>query len=175
MIKEQKKFLHDVIAEILGLPLNKVIWANQTMPRQMTPFVLLRLFGMKSEAAEEIRETENDDEKKIFVPQAVILEVQYFAGYSKETDPSAELEKLLRQLENPLIVDKFSQARLAVFGNEIIQDLTTLIDGQTYEYRALVELRIRYNSEIESKLGVIEKVIMTDDLIGGRKWQTLIE
>ena len=159
MTEEQKKFLHDQIAEILELPLNKVIWAYQNlMARQTPPYVLLRLFGMKAEGQEEIRDTENDDVKKIFVSQAVILEVQYFAGTKITIDPTRELEKLLRQLENPEVVEKFFLNKIAVFDHEEIQDLTTLIDSQTYEYRALVELRVRFNSIIESKLGAIEKV-----------------
>ena len=128
------------------------------MPRQTPPYVLLRLFGMKSEGQEEIRDTEVDDVKKIFVSQSVILEVQYFAGTTIKIDPTQELEKLLRQLENPEVVEKFFENRLAIFDHEEIQDLRTLIDSQTYEYRALVELRVRFNSEIESKLGAIEKV-----------------
>jgi len=155
----RKKFLHNIIAEILELPLNKVIWAYQNkMPRQTPPYVLLRLFGMKAEGQEEIRNTEIDDVKKIFVSQSIILEVQYFAGTTIKIDPTQELEKLLRQLENPEIVEKFFVNRLAVFDHEQIQDLTTLIDSQTYEYRALVELRVRFNSEIESNLGAIEEL-----------------
>lgn len=134
------------------------------MARQTPPYVLLRLFGMKAEGQEEIREKEvkqvpEDDEIKIiFVSQAVILEVQYFAGTKITNDPTRELEKLLRQIENPEVVEKFFVNRLAIFDHEEIQDLTTLIDSQTYEYRALVELRVRFNSEIESKVGAIEKV-----------------
>lgn len=115
----QKKFLHDQIAEILNLPLNKVIWAYQNkMPRQSPPYVLLRLWGMKAEGQEEIRNTDVDGVKKIFVSQSVLLEVQYFAGTIIKIDPTQELEKLLRQIENPEVVEKFYQARLSIYDHE---------------------------------------------------------
>ena len=171
----QKKFLHDIIAEILNLPLNKVIWAYQNgMPRQKTPYVLLRLYGMKSEAQEEIRETEIDDVKNIFVPQTINLEVQYFAGTTIKIDPSHELQKLVRGLENPLIVDKFFVERLAVFNHSQVIDITNLLESQIYEYRAAIDLNIRFSEENRVNLGAIEQVnINTQPTISGGDSSTI--
>lgn len=155
----QKNFLHDITAELLNLPPNKVLWAYQNkMPRTLPPYAVIRLWGMKSEGQEEIRETEIDDVKNIFVPQTTIFEVQYFAGTTTKIDPSHELEKFVRRLENPLVVDRFFQKNIAVYQTEEVQDLTTLINGQIYEYRATVDLRVRYNSELKENLGAIEEV-----------------
>ena len=159
MKDNQKNFLHDIIAEILELPKNKIIWAYQNnMPRQQPPYVILRLWGAKAEAQEEIRSTEDSAVKNVYVSQNVILEVQYFAGTKCNIDPSHELQILLRELETPPVVERFFAARLAVYDSENIQDLTDLTDGQTYEYRAMVELRVRYGSEIKTNLGAIEEV-----------------
>ena len=151
------------------MPLNKVIWAYQNgMPRQKTPYVLLRLYGMKAEAQEEIRETEIDDVKNIFVPQTINLEVQYFAGTTIKIDPSHELQKLVRGLENPLIVDKFFVERLAVFNHSQVIDITNLLESQIYEYRAAVDLNIRFSEENRVNLGAIEQVnINTQPTISG--------
>lgn len=172
MKEAQKKFLHDSVAEILNLPKNKVIWAYQNnMPRQKMPYVLLRLWGMDAEAQGEIRPPEPDSTvRNIVVPQTVILEVQYFAGTKCETDPSHELQRLIRSLETPIWADAFFNERVVVYNAEPVQDLTELIDGQTYEYRAAVDLRVRYNSEEENDLGQIQTVEIsgidiTDDII----------
>ncbi len=159
MKDRQKKFLHDIIAEILELPLNKVIWAYQNaMPRQKTPYVLIRLYGMEQEAQPEIRDTEVDDVKLIVTPQRINLEVQYFAGTKTEIDPSHELQKLVRGLENPAIVDKCFSEKIAVFDNSNVLDITDMFEGQVYEYRAVVELFVRFNSEYEIQTGAIEQV-----------------
>ena len=164
MRETQKKFLHDSVAEILSLPPNKVIWAYQNnMPRQRTPYVILRLWGLHGEAQEEIRPIIGGNDpgatlKNIVVPQAIILEVQYFAGTKCDIDPSHELQNLIRELETPPWADRFFVERIAVFDAENVRDLTMLIDNQTYEYRAVVELRVRFNSEIEKDLGQINEV-----------------
>ena len=157
------------------MPLNKVIWAYQNgMPRQKTPYVLLRLYGMKAEAQEEIRETEIDDVKNIFVPQTINLEVQYFAGTTIKIDPSHELQKLVRGLENPLIVDKFFVERLAVFNHSQVIDITNLLESQIYEYRAAVDLNIRFSEENRVNLGAIEQVnINTQPTISGGDSSTI--
>ena len=173
MKETQKKFLHDAIAEILNLPKNKVIWAYQNnMPRQVHPFILLRLWGMDAEAQEEIRPIIDSELKNVFVSQSVILEVQYFAGTNCNIDPSHELQKLVRELETPPWADAFFAAKVVIYDAELVQDLTDLIDGQTYEYRATVDLHVRYNSEVEKDLGQIETINISgtnipDSVIGG--------
>ncbi len=158
MTKEQRKFLHDEIADILNLPKNKVIWAYQNqMPEQKPPFVLIRIWGKTPETREELRPIK-DGEYLIYVSEIAILEVQYFAGIRGDVLPDEELEKLARMFETPLIVDKFFEKRIAVYSQEPIQDLTELLEGVTYEYRALVEFRIRYGYEIIQDLGAIETV-----------------
>lgn len=165
MKDRQKKFLHDIIAEILELPLNKVIWAYQNaMPRQKTPYVLIRLYGMEQEAQPEIRDTEVDDVKLIVTPQRINLEVQYFAGTTVKIDPSHELQKLVRGLENPEIVDKCFAEKIAVFDNSNVLDITDMFEGQVYEYRAVVELFVRFNSEYEVNTGAIEQVNINQTL-----------
>ena len=159
MTKAMKKFLHDITAETLGLPLNKVIWAYQNgMPKPKHPFVLVRSYGLKEEAQEEFRDTDKPNVKLVRVPMSENLEVQYFAGTNNDIDPVYELRQYLRKLEDPNVVDSFFVQKMAIFSYSEINDITTLLNNQVYERRAVVELKVRFNSEYETDLGAIEQV-----------------
>ena len=78
MTNDQRRFVHDLIAELLNIPKPSVIWANQNdMPRPMKAYATLRLYNAQREAAEELRPTDMPGVMNIVVPTSAMLEVQY--------------------------------------------------------------------------------------------------
>lgn len=151
-----KKFLHDLIASLLDLPDNKVVWLNQNMPKLKKPYATLHLYSQKGEVSEEIRLTGQPGIVDVFVPTAAKLEVQLYecAG----DDPADKVENMVHKLKTPSIVDKCSFAKVAFFDAGPVNDLTGLVDKQTFEPRAAVDLDIRYNSVIADDVGYINEV-----------------
>ena len=54
MTDDTLNFLHSLVAELLGLSGNKVIWVRQNNPRLAKPFATLQLFGLNHEASEDV-------------------------------------------------------------------------------------------------------------------------
>ncbi len=156
MQKRLKKFLHDLIAELLGLPGNKTVWLNQNMPKLKKPYATLHLYSQKGEVSEEIRLTGQPGVVDVFVPTTAKLEVQLYECAGEDT--TDKIENMVRKLEMPSIVDKCSFAKVAFFDAGPVNDLTGLVDEQTFEPRAAVDLDIRYNSVVIDDVGVIEQV-----------------
>ena len=50
MVNETRKFLHDIIADLLGLPKKSVIWGRQNGYKQNTPLVTLMAYSEHGEA-----------------------------------------------------------------------------------------------------------------------------
>ncbi len=142
MTDKQRLFIHDLIAELLRLKKNKVIWAYQSrMPRQEKPFATLRAYSEQLEAMAEL--LQDGDAIHAVAPSAFVLEVQYFGRNDEE--PQEKIVNMIRRLELPSIVDKCAAARVAFFGAEPVQDLSTLLDNQDWERRAAVDLHVRYS------------------------------
>ena len=78
MRNEIRKFLHDIISELVGVQGNSVIWANQGMPKKITPLVTLRLYGEDSEAMADHLKTSEEGILDLRTPTQFILEVQYY-------------------------------------------------------------------------------------------------
>lgn len=157
MMNEQRRFIHDVLASLLELPGSSVIWQHQNrMPKQKWPYATLRIYSLVHEVSPEFRHTGKPGTLNVFVPTTAVIEVQVFdAGDSEAYD---RIEKMIRGLERPTIVDKCVSARVAFFDVENTVDLTALQENQTWESRAAVDLHIRYNSEIEDTPGYIGTV-----------------
>ena len=66
------------------------------------------------------------------------------------------------KLETPTVTDRCHAAGVAFFAAEPVQDITGLLsDGKTYEPRAAVDLRIRFNGHVKDSPGIIERVEIT--------------
>ena len=161
----QKKFLHDLAAELLGIAGNKVVWVNQNMPRIQKPYATLHLYSQQAEVQEDLRKTGKPGIVNVLVPTTAKLEVQLFGMNGENT--AGELETLIRKLELPSVVDQCFAARVAFYDAGPVQDITALLDGQTFEPRASVDLSIRYNSMITDDVGYIEEVDIKEVDISG--------
>ena len=73
-------------------------------------------------------------------------------------DACAELNKLVNAFDRQPIIDICKQANICVYDNERINNITALLDGQTWETRATVDLMIRFNSNVNDDVGYIDTV-----------------
>ena len=124
------------------------------------PVATLRLYSIVQEAMAEDRGVDEADRLDLQLPQAAVLEVQIFD--ESGGDPVGRLEALLLKLETPTVSDRCHAAGVAVFAAEPVLDITGLLaDGKTYEPRAAVDLRIRFNGHVKDSPSIIEKVEIT--------------
>lgn len=158
MTREQMDFLHGLIAEGLSLSGSKVVWANQNMPRLKKPFATLQLFAVRHETSEELR-IKGPGRYNVVVPTTATLSVQYFGE-----DALTHIETMLRSFDRPTVVDRCFAEKVAVYDAESTTDLSDLLEGQTWEERAGVDLHIRYNSEVEDNPGYIESLVIEADV-----------
>lgn len=157
MDKTMRKFLHDTVAEILGLDGNRVIWRNQDAPKMPNPIVALFVYSLEGQAMPNYRPSKDAGKALIYVPTDAVLEVQMFD--KRGEFPVDKLETLVRTLEAPDYVDLCSQNGVAFFDSEPIQDVTTLLEnGQQYEPRAAVDLHFRYTAVTTAHVGEIRTV-----------------
>lgn len=152
-----RQFLQSEVAELLGLPGSKVIWANQEGYKQAAPFVTLQTFAERAEAMADHLHTKKPEEVELRTPTAFTLEVQYFA--KKGTSPVDILSDFVRQLERPTVTDAFQAAGVAYLYAEAVQDVMTLLGNtQQTEPRASVDLHLRYTASVLDAPGIIDTV-----------------
>lgn len=155
-----RRFLRSLMVDLLGIDAQSVYWANQSAPKGALPVATLRLYSIAQEAMTEDRGVDEADRLDLQLPQAAVLEVQIFD--ESGGDPVNRLETLLLKLETPTVTDRCHAAGVAFFTAEPVQDITELLlDGKTYEPRAAVDLRVRFNGCIKDAPSVIEKVEIT--------------
>ncbi len=165
MTNDQRRFVHDLIAELLNLPKSSVIWANQNdMPRPMKAYATLRLYNVQREAAEELRPTDTPGIMNIVVPTSAMLEVQYTDN--QKQNPLETLERMVRGIEKPTVADRCQAARVAFFNAGPVQDVSFTLGAVAWEHRAAVDLSVRYMSEITDDVGIINEVEIAGTLTG---------
>lgn len=152
-----RRFLHDIIAELLALDGNKVVWSNQDGVKQDVPLVTLMTYSHQAEAMEDRLTTTEPGVLDIKTPTAFVLEVRYFGR--KRTYPVDILDNLIRQLERPSVVDKCFQNGVAFLYADPVQDITTTLDNkQQFEPAAAVDIHCRYTASTADDVGYIEEV-----------------
>ncbi len=157
MDKTMRKFLHDVVAEILDLEGNRVIWRNQDAPKMPNPIVALFVYSLDGQAMPDYRPSKEEGKALVYVPTDAVLEVQMFD--KRGEFPVDKLENLVRTLETPDYVDLCSQNGVAFFDSEPIQDVTALLSNeQQFEPRAAVDLHFRYTEITTAHVGEIRTV-----------------
>lgn len=157
MTTNEKTFIHDLIAELLSLAKNRVIWLYPNAPMPPRPFATLQLFAQQAEAQEDVIPTATKGVYNIAVPETQTLSVQLYDV--KGADACNKLALLARQLEKPTVVDKCFAAGVAFYNAESVIDLTEAVDDANAMPRANIDLAVRTNSVITDDLSVIEKVL----------------
>ena len=162
MITGKRKFVHDLIAEILGFYNKQVIWYFPNAPAPSRPYATLQLFGEVGEAQEDIIKTTTTGIYNVVVPITQTLRVQLYG--TMETDVCEALNVLARKLEMPTYADKCFANGVAFFGAESVVDLTEVLDEANAMPRASIDFHIRTNSEILDDLSVIEQVEVKENI-----------
>ena len=156
MITTKKKFVHDLIAELLGLYNSQVIWYFPNAPAPSRPYATLQIFAEVAEAQENIRKTSTTGIYNIVVPVACTLRVNLYKAQGN--DVCEDLNVLARKLEMPTNADKCFANGVAFFGAESVVDLTEVLDDANAMPRASIDFHVRTTSEILDDLSVIEQV-----------------
>lgn len=156
-----KKFIHDLIAEILGLSKSHVIWDFPNAPRPAKPYVTLQIFAEVGEAQEDIVKTNQVGVYNVVVPVTQTLRVQYFGG--SDTEVTDKLNHLARKLETPTYADKCFANKVAFYNATSVQDLTEVME-QSVDVRASIDFFVRTTSEILDDLSVIEQVEVDESI-----------
>lgn len=157
MLTTIRQFLHDEIADLLGLAGNKVIWNRQNGYKQASPLVTLMAYSEEGEAMADLLPTDTPGKFNLKTPTQFVLEVQYFG--EKGTFPHDILSDLVRQWSRPTVIDKCQFAGVAFLYADPVQDLTGLLGNeQEYEPRAAVDLHFRYTAEVMDNPHYIDTV-----------------
>ena len=156
-----KKFIHDLIAEILGLAKDHVIWGYPNAPRPTKPYATLQIFAEVGEAQEDILKTTQVGIYNVVVPVTQTLRVQYFGG--SDMDVTDKLNDLARKLETPTYADKCFANNVAFYNQTSVQDLTEIME-QSVDVRASIDFYVRTTNEILDDLSVIEKVKVDENI-----------
>lgn len=156
-----KKFVHDLVAEGLGLPKQRVIWYDPNAPRPTKPYATLDVFGEVREGQEELRKTATAGKYDVFVPVTQTLRVELY-GLSGD-DVCESLNVLARKMETPTFADKCFANSVAFYDAENVVDLTDVLE-QSIDVRASVDFHVRTNSIIEDDCGVIEQVKVDENI-----------
>lgn len=166
MDRTNRDFLHDVIADVLGMDGRKVVWAGANAPKIKPPFVVLHLFGEQGLEGAELRKVQDTDGLyKVLVPSIATLEVQAYGVTNADPyEPSNMLTELVRSMEKPTVVDRCFLQGISFAWAEAVQDIAELMaDGAQYQPRASVDFHVCYMHEVIDDLGVIEKVHVNDE------------
>lgn len=152
-----RRFLHDIVAEVLGLDGGKVIWSNQDGVKQLAPFVTLMAYSHRAEAMEELRPTDVPGVFDLKTPTAFTLEVRYFG--KKNSYPVDILDDFVRHMAKPTIVDKCFVNGVAFLYADAVQDITaTLMNNQQFEPAAAVDFHCRFTASVADEPGYVDTV-----------------
>ncbi len=154
MTDDRKDALHAIVAELLGLSGNRVVWANQIMPRPKRPFATMQVISELRESGEDLKPTE-PGKYDVIVPVSAVVSVQYYG-----CGAMARLDALVRGLERPTIVDRCAAAGLAAYDDAGVSDTSMALDGERWEERATADLRIRYSNVVADAPGYIDTVVI---------------
>ncbi len=156
------KFLHDLVAELLDLPLNKVIWAYPDAPRPQGTHAVLRYYGQRQEVPAERRIRNSEGDADLINRWLVWLEVQVYA--QKGANALQMIKELVNKSELFDVQQRCHIQRVALINFEPIKDLTALLDGRKWESRAAIDIQIRFTDITADKLPMLENVIITGKL-----------
>ena len=161
MNSASRKFVHDLVAEGLGLPKSKVIWYMPNAPRPQKPYATLECFAEVSEAQEDIVKTPTTGVYNFVVPVSATLRVQLYGNQGD--DVCEQLNVLARRLETDTFADKCFANKVAFYNAESVQDLSEVYE-QSVDVRASIDFFVRTTSEILDDLSVIEQVEVDESI-----------
>ena len=158
MTQEQKKVLHDIIAEILGLPKNRVIYAYQNAPQITDTFAVMRFYAYREEVPAEIIPTGEPGIEKLIAHNNLTLEIQIFTKIGTDLDACVMLNNLLNCLDKHTVMSQLNNAGIVIVQHEAVQDISELVDKTVFQTRANVDIIIRFTPTYLDDVGYIANV-----------------
>ena len=163
MTQEQKKVLHDIIAEILGLPKNRVIYAYQNAPQITDAFALMRFYAYREEVPTEIVPTGEPGVEKLIAHNNLTLEIQVFTKIGTDLDACVILNNLLNCLDKHTVMSRLDNAGIVIVQHEAVQDISELVDETAFQTRASVDITIRFTPTYLDSVSYIANVKVNGD------------
>lgn len=163
MTQEQKKILHDVIAEILELPKNRVIYAYQNAPQITDTFALMRFYAYREEVPTEIIPSGEPGIEKLIAHNNLTLEIQVFTKIGTDLDACVILNNLLNCLDKHTVMSRLDNAGIVIVQHEAVQDISELVDETAFQTRASVDITIRFTPTYLDNVGYIANVKLSGD------------
>lgn len=163
MTQEQKKILHDVIAEILGLPKNRVIYAYQNAPQITDTFAVMRFYAYREEVPTEIIPSGEPGIENLIAHNNLTLEIQVFTKIGTDLDACVILNNLLNCLDKHTVMSRLDNAGIVIVQHEAVQDISELVDETAFQTRASVDITIRFTSTYLDNVGYIANVKLSGD------------
>lgn len=163
MTQEQKKILHDIIAELLNLPKNKVIYAYQNAPQIIDTFAVMRFYAYREEVPTEIVSTDEPGIEKLIAHNDLTLEIQVFTKIGNDLDACVMLNNLLNCLDKHTIMSRLDNAGIVMVQHEAVQDISELVDETAFQTRASVDITIRFTPTYLDNVGYIANVKLSGD------------
>lgn len=163
MTQEQKKVLHDIIAEILGLPKNRVIYAYQNAPQITDTFAVMRFYAYREEVPAEIIPTGEPGIEKLIAHNNLTLEIQVFTKMGTDLDACVMLNNLLNCLDKHTVKSRLDNAGIVIVQHEAVQDISELVDETAFQTRASVDITIRFTPTYLDNVGYIANVKLSGD------------
>jgi hypothetical protein len=145
-----------------GLPLGKIIVANQAAPRPIKPFLDITISNYRSVSKPIIRELNASGIQTIVTPATCTATLRAFA------DGLHAAELLLHTYYNAFN----TELRNLVFKGELALHRTlktvtampkAMVDGAIESY-AILDLELSFNIETQDNVGFIEQVIINDEI-----------
>ena len=153
---EAKLFLLPLVRDLTG---TKCIWDYQNRPKPPNPYISLRFSAERHTGTEVRRRKDGTGMLDVISRKEATLSVNAFG-----TGVIDKLNMLWTALQRPTIVDRCFAAGIAIPRVESPQDLTTLLDGRSWEERASMDLYVTYSRSVEDDPGYITEVIVDGEL-----------
>lgn len=159
-----KKFIHDLMAELLGLPPSRLVWSGENGVRPLLPHATIRIYNDAPAAAEAITPSGTPGVLRVRIPYECRVEIQYFGRF--DSDPCEILAGMVHKLRFDSVADRCFSQGVAFFGHDGIGDISTVLDDLAYERRAAVDLQVRYDRSDDDHVGYIDTVNMENKITG---------
>lgn len=154
---EAKAFILPLIKELCGNI--TTIWDYQNSPKPANPYVSIKISPERNNGTEVRKRNDSSGNLDVVQQKECTLTVNAFG-----VGVIDKLNMLVQNLQRPTIIDRCFAAKISFPRSEEVQDLTSLLDGRSWEERASIDLYVTYGRAIEDNPGYITTVIATGEL-----------
>jgi hypothetical protein len=152
----------DYITQVVGDQVNnRILYANQAKPRLQKPFITINIRNITNNNLATRMIVTDDGTQKVIIEKSMIVSIEAFS------DLLHEAESLLDIIHNYLSTD----VCFSIFQDDLaymttVTEVTTIpnVLDANIESRAILEIEINTEQEIEDQTGTIETIIIHDEV-----------